>query len=128
VIGIHQLEMVARDGIEPSTRGFSVARRAALGARKPKKQLEFAAGRPNRPARPSPYRTTGTEADRAALQAQEAQRRLGIATERGPNYSATSTSGIASRPNRFRTSSTANRSLRHTGSELPMGLGVPLPD
>ena len=33
---IIELKMVARDGIEPSTRGFSVAPRVAFGAGKPK--------------------------------------------------------------------------------------------
>jgi hypothetical protein len=41
--------MVARDGIEPSTRGFSVARRGRFGAKKPKTGDEFSTGRPNRP-------------------------------------------------------------------------------
>ena len=67
VPGMHPLEMVARDGIEPSTRGFSVARRAGFGVRKAKNRNEFSTGRPNRPRRPSPYRTPGTGADRTTL-------------------------------------------------------------
>jgi hypothetical protein len=63
---IIELEMVARDGIEPSTRGFSVARRARLGARNPKTGKGFSTRRPNRPRRPSPYRTPRAPADRAA--------------------------------------------------------------
>jgi len=35
---MHQLEMVARDGIEPSTRGFSGRRRVDFGVSKPKKE------------------------------------------------------------------------------------------
>ncbi|MGZ5431807.1 MAG: SDR family NAD(P)-dependent oxidoreductase [Thermoanaerobaculia bacterium] len=38
---IIELEVVARDGIEPSTRGFSVRRRARFGAGKPKNLDEF---------------------------------------------------------------------------------------
>jgi hypothetical protein len=78
-------KVVARDGIEPSTRGFSVARRARFGARKSKKGNEFSTGRPNRPGRPSLCRTPRAGTDRAAAQAQEAQGRRRIATERGPN-------------------------------------------
>jgi len=58
--------MVARDGIEPSTRGFSVARRAGFGVREPKTGNEFSQGRPNRPGRPSPDRTRGVPARRIA--------------------------------------------------------------
>ena len=71
--GMHQLEVVARDGpireanqdsaaarrarigasrsesIEPSTRGFSAQRRARFGASKPKTGKGFLRGRPNRP-------------------------------------------------------------------------------
>ena len=50
-------KVVARDGIEPSTRGFSIQRRARFGASKPKTGNEFPRGRPNRPARPSLFRT-----------------------------------------------------------------------
>ena len=56
---IMELEMVARAGIEPATRGFSVARRARFGARKLKNWNEFSPCRPNRPARPSLLRTPG---------------------------------------------------------------------
>ena len=48
---------VARGGIEPPTRGFSVRRRARPGAGKPKKGKDLLDGRPNRPPRPSAYRT-----------------------------------------------------------------------
>ena len=77
--------MVARDGIEPSTRGFSAQRRAEFGASKPKTGNEFSTGRPNRPARPSPYRAPGAGTDREAPQAQQTQGRRRIATEPGPN-------------------------------------------
>ena len=63
---IIELKMVARDGIEPSTRGYSVARRAEFGTSKPKTGNGFSTGRPNRPRRPRPYRTPGVGADRAA--------------------------------------------------------------
>ena len=49
--------VVARGGIEPPTRGFSVRRRARFGASKPKTAKGFLGGRPNRPARPSLSRT-----------------------------------------------------------------------
>jgi len=54
---IIELEVVARDGIEPSTRGFSVRRRARFGESKPKIGDELSQGRPNRRARPSLFRT-----------------------------------------------------------------------
>jgi len=41
------LEVVARDGIEPSTREASVARAGMFCARKPKTEKEFSTGRPN---------------------------------------------------------------------------------
>ncbi len=56
---IIELEVVARDGIEPSTRGFSVRRRARFGAPKPKNVEGFPRARPNRLARPSPCRAIG---------------------------------------------------------------------
>jgi hypothetical protein len=52
-----------QDGIEQSTRGFSVRRRARFGATKPKNLDEFSRGRPNRPRRPSPCRTPQRQAD-----------------------------------------------------------------
>ena len=67
---------------------------------KPKTGNEFYAGRPNRPARPSPYRTPGAGSDRSAPQAQEAQGRRGIATERGPNRGVQRS--VAGRPNYMR--------------------------
>ena len=44
------LEVVARDGIEPSTRGFSRQRRGRFGASKPKKRYE-SFSRPTEPTR-----------------------------------------------------------------------------
>jgi len=58
------LEVAARDGIEPSTRGFSRQLTSQFGASKPKKRDEFSRGGPNRPRRPSPYRTQRARADR----------------------------------------------------------------
>jgi len=46
------------ESIEPSTRGSSVRRRARFGASKPKTGKGFLLGRPNRPTRPSPVRTS----------------------------------------------------------------------
>ena len=42
------------ESIEPSTRGFSIRRRARFGANKTKKRNEFSTGRPNRPAPTEP--------------------------------------------------------------------------
>ena len=70
---------------QPSTRGFSITRRARLGARKAKKRNVFPRGRPNRPARPSLFRAPGAGTDRLAQQVQQAQRRRRIAIELGPN-------------------------------------------
>lgn len=61
---LSELEMVARDGIEPSTRGLSATRTVQFGARKPKIRNAFPRERPNRPARPSPDRTPQRPADR----------------------------------------------------------------
>ena len=52
-----ELGVVARVGIEPTTRGFSVQRRDQFGTSKPKTGDEFLRGRPNRPPRPSLFRT-----------------------------------------------------------------------
>ena len=79
------LEVVARDGIEPSTRGFSRRRRGRFGASKPKTGDEFSRGRPNRPRRPSPYRTEPRNSDRTARGPDSVQRLARIATERFPN-------------------------------------------
>jgi len=53
---MHPLEVVARDGIEPSTRGFSRQLTSQFGASKPKKRDEFFRGRPNWLRRPNPCR------------------------------------------------------------------------
>jgi hypothetical protein len=42
-----ELEVVAKAGIEPATRGFSTQRRAPFGAAKPKKRNEFSTARRN---------------------------------------------------------------------------------
>ena len=86
VTGIHQLEMVARDEIEPSTRGFSVRQRTRFGASKPKKRNAFSASRPNCPARPNPYRTETRNSERSRLSAHAGQRLARIATEPFPNH------------------------------------------
>jgi hypothetical protein len=61
---IMELEVVARDGIEPSTRGFSVARRARFGAGKLKKRNGFSRRRRNSPRRPNLFRTPQAPTDR----------------------------------------------------------------
>jgi len=85
VSGIHHLEVVARDGIEPSTRGFSIQRRARFGASKPKTANGIFTGRPNRPRRPSPCRT-GTPKFRPNSRGPDPVQRLArIASEQFPN-------------------------------------------
>ena len=58
-VAIHELGIGGQGRIEPATRGFSTQRRAWFGAGKPKTGNAFSAGRPNRPARPSPCRAPG---------------------------------------------------------------------
>jgi len=82
---IMELEMVARDGIEPSTRGFSVRRRARFGASKPKSGDASPPRRPNRPTRPSLCRTGTGNSGRARSVAHAGQRLARIATEPFPN-------------------------------------------
>src|SRR6186713_3333513 len=77
--------VVARGGIEPPTRGFSVRRRARFGASKPKSAKKFSARRPNRRDRPILYRAPRELTDRNRRRAHARQRVAGIATERGPN-------------------------------------------
>jgi len=79
--------VVARGGIEPPTRGFSVRRRGRLGARKPKTGKGFLLGRPNRPARPNPYRTEAGRAACVRRYIHSGQQLTRIATERLPNRS-----------------------------------------
>ena len=83
--GIHHLKVVARDGIEPSTRGFSVRRRGRFGASKPKTRDAFSRRRPNRTARPSLSRTGTRNFGRARSVAHAGQRLARIATEPFPN-------------------------------------------
>jgi hypothetical protein len=71
-----ELGVVARVGIEPSTRGFSVQRRARFGASKPKTGKGFTLGRPNSRG-PDPV-----------------QRLTGIATEPLPNRASSGPSGV----------------------------------
>ena len=93
--GIQKLGVVARDGIEPSTRGFSVRRRARFGASKSKTGKGFPPVRPNRPSRPSPSRT-GTVRTRLNFAApQRGQRLTGIATEPFPNRAPNGACGSA---------------------------------
>ena len=82
---IIELEVMARDGIEPSTRGFSVRRRARLGVSKPKTGHAFPRKRPNHPARLSLCRTGTENPGRVRLTRHVVQRLRRIATEPGPN-------------------------------------------
>ena len=73
--------MVARGGIEPPTRGFSVAGTAALAARKPKTGKTFAAGVGPGRVRPNPYRPATTLPRPVAADTQVLQRVARAATE-----------------------------------------------
>ena len=80
------LRVVARGGIEPPTRGFSVRRRARVGASKPKTGNAFSGGRPNRPARPTyPEPEPGEPAHDP--RPDPVQRLARLATEPSPNGS-----------------------------------------
>jgi hypothetical protein len=79
------LGVVARGGIEPPTRGFSVRRSPRFDASKPKTGKGFPARRPNRPARPSPCRTRTVEDRPGSPSLDPVQRLSRIATELFPN-------------------------------------------
>src|SRR5688500_4736646 len=79
------LGVVARGGIEPPTRGFSVRRRTRLAVAKPKTGKRFPAGRPNRPARPNPCRTGTPQARSGRHYAHASQRLARSRTEPFPN-------------------------------------------
>ena len=72
------LRVVARVGIEPTTRGFSVRRRARLGAGKPKSGKSFPRCRPNR------FRTS--------------RRAAALAARASPGYATTRHRSITPRP------------------------------
>ena len=78
---------------QPSTRGFSTQRRGRFGAGKPKTEDEFPRERPNRPARPSPYRTEPLKFRPNSRGPDPVQRLAGIATERLPNCAPNETLG-----------------------------------
>jgi len=80
-----KLGVVARGGIEPPTRGFSVRRRARVCASKPKTGKGLLPGRPSRPARPNPYRTGRLKSCRTCPGVDPAQRLTGASTELSPN-------------------------------------------
>lgn len=80
-----ELKVVARVGIEPTTRGFSVRRRARFGASKRKTGDELSLGRPNRPVRPSPSRTGALKFRPNSWGPDPVQRLARIATELFPN-------------------------------------------
>ena len=86
---IKNLGVVAGDGIEPSTRGFSVRRSAQFGASKPKTAKKISTRRPNRPTRPSLYRAPRELTDRTRPSAHALQRVARIATELFPNRTPT---------------------------------------
>ena len=77
--------MVARAGIEPSTRGFSVPRRGRFGASKTKTGNGFPRGQPNRPARPSLFRPGFAKFRPNSRGPDPVQRLARIATELLPN-------------------------------------------
>ena len=80
-----KVRVVARGGIEPPTRGFSVRRRARLGASKSKTLKGFLAGRPNCPARPTPCRTEACRAGPVGPYFHAGQRLTRVTTELVPN-------------------------------------------
>ena len=77
--------MVARVGIEPTTRGFSVRRRGRFGVSKQKVGNAFPPRRPNRPRRPSPCRTGTLKTWAESWRANPVQRLRRITTELLPN-------------------------------------------
>jgi len=80
-----ELGVVARGGIEPPTRGFSIQRRARFGATKAKTGKGFLPGRPNRPRRPSLFRTGNPKFRPNPRGPNPVQRLTRIATEPFPN-------------------------------------------
>ena len=82
---IMELEVVAKVGIEPTTRGFSVRRRGRLGAGTAKTGKRFPLGRPNHPARPRPSRTGTLKTWAESWRANPVQRLRRITTEHLPN-------------------------------------------
>ena len=82
-----KVEVVARGGIEPPTRGFSVRRRARFPLTNPKTGKEFLAGPPNRPTRPSPYRTGTPPVQSRRRTAHAGQQLARDRTELPPNLS-----------------------------------------
>jgi hypothetical protein len=85
----YKYKMVARDGIEPSTCGFSVRQRGRFGANKAKAGEEFSLRRPNRRARPSLFRTGILNSRLCTLETDPVQRVTQIATELFPSGSPT---------------------------------------
>jgi hypothetical protein len=76
---------VARGGIEPPTRGFSVRRRARFGPTKRKSRNGFWRGQPNRATRPSLSRTGSPKARPKTRGPDPVQRSRRSATELLPN-------------------------------------------
>jgi len=120
--------VVARAGIEPSTRGFSRRRRARLGASKPKKRNEFSTSRPNRLARPSPYRTGAGKSCLSLAVPHPGQRLAGVATElfpnRAPNGAAPGSGSLAlttSRPAARFTTLQSGRCTVNNDPKQPVG-------
>jgi hypothetical protein len=77
----------ATSGNRTTDTGFSVLGRARFGASNPKFGKGFLPGRPNRPARPSPYRTGPLSSGPEAPETERAQRLSGVSTEQFPNRS-----------------------------------------
>ena len=80
-----KLKWWPRGGIEPTTREFSVRRRARFRLTNPTTRKGFLAGRPNAPARPSAYRTGTPQACSARRSAHADQRLARDRTELFPN-------------------------------------------
>jgi len=106
------MEVVARVGIEPTTRGFSAQRRAQFGASKAKTGKGFPRRRPNRPARPSPYRTVTPKFRPNPRGADPDQRLARIATEPLPNRQPNGTRVAPAYPGRLGRSRNYRQDIR----------------
>jgi hypothetical protein len=80
-----ELELVARGGIEPPTRGFSVAGTVDPGAGKSKTRQSLSAGFGLGGTRPNPYRTISARFRRRGPYPHAAQRVAQATTDLGPS-------------------------------------------
>ena len=85
---------MARGGIEPPTRGFSVRRRARFGLTNPKAGKGYLLGRPNLPTRPNLSRTGAPKSWPKTRVPDPVQRVRCVATELFPNRRRTGPAGL----------------------------------